>query len=76
MQMVDAMMWTQMPKYAHLHTIILKIVKSVQTVSLQHVTVMNIYSSMDAVIALYIYIWLVIRELQWGYYRGKSAGKP
>ena len=32
----------------------------------------NIYSSMDAVIALYIYM-VSYRELQWGYYRGKSG---
>ena len=48
-----AMMQTQMPKYTCPHTSVL-CSNSFFAISLQHVTVMDIYSSMDAAIILYI----------------------
>ena len=48
-----AMMRTQMPKYTCPHTSVL-CSNSFFAISLQHVTVMDIYSSMDAAIVLYI----------------------
>jgi len=52
----NTVMWMQAPKYARLHTSILCL-NSFCAISPQHVTVMNIYSSMDAAIILYIYIY-------------------
>ena len=49
------MMWTQYPAITCIYrTPYVIIVKSVQTVSLQHMTAMNIYSSVDAANILHI----------------------
>jgi len=49
-------MRTQTPKYVHPHTSVLCL-NSLLAISSQHMTVMNIYSSIDA--AIILYIWLV-----------------